>query len=318
MRVLVTGATGFVGSRLIELLDLKKNYTPIAAIRKKEFELNAKVETFVTGNINEITFWGNALDKVDTVIHTAARVHVMNDSSTDPLSEFRKINVDGTLNLAKQAADSGVNRFIFISSIKVNGENTKFNKPFTENDLPSPVDAYGISKLETEIALYKLADKTGMEVVCIRPPLVYGPGVKANFLKMMSLLQHGVPLPLGAIKNKRSLVSLDNLIDLVITCIDHPNASNQTFLAGDGEDLSTTELLQRVSVVMGKSAYLLPVPQVMLEIIFNLFGKNNLKQRLCESLQVDISKAKNLLDWHPPLTIEQGLKKTVQYFNDVH
>jgi len=233
----------------------------------------------------------------------------MNDAVPDPLAEYRKVNVEGTLNLARQAAKAGVSRFVYISSIKVNGEQTASGKPFTPDDEPAPEDSYGVSKLEAETGLHEIASETGMEVVIIRPPLVYGPGVKGNFASMIKLVDKGLPLPLGAIHNKRSLVALDNLVDLITTCIDHPAAANQVFLAGDGQDVSTTELLRGVGRAMGKPARLIPVPAGMLMFGAGLLGKKAVGQRLLGSLQVDISKARNLLGWEPPLSVEEGLRR---------
>jgi len=233
----------------------------------------------------------------------------MNDKDSDPLMEYRRVNVDGTINLARQAAEAGVRRFIFISSIKVNGEQTSFGRPFTAEDIPVPVDAYGISKYEAERGLLKISADTGLEVVIIRPPLVYGPGVKGNFSSMMRVVKKGFPLPLGAIKNKRSLVALDNLVDLIITCINHPAAANQVFLAGDGEDLSTTELLRGVAKAAGVSSRLIPVPASVLMFMASLVGKKEMAQRLLGSLQVDISKACDLLGWTPLLSVEEGLRR---------
>jgi nucleoside-diphosphate-sugar epimerase len=238
----------------------------------------------------------------------------MNESAQDPLVEFRKVNVEGTLNLARQAAAAGVKRFIFISSIKVNGEATLPGKSFSAEDVPVPVDAYGVSKLEAEQGLYELAESTGMEVVIIRPVLVYGPGVKANFLSMMRWLSRGIPLPLGAIHNRRSLVALGNLISLIVLCIDHPRAANQTFLVSDGEDVSTTDLLRKLACALGKPARLLPVPGWLLQGIAALLGRRSLSQRLFGSLQVDISKNQALLGWTPPVGLDQGLRLTAHHF----
>ena len=251
---------------------------------------------------------------VQIVIHAAARVHVMSESSADPLAEFRKVNVDGTLNLARQAVAAGVRRFIFVSSIKVNGEGTEPGKPYKADDAPAPVDPYGISKLEAEHGLLALAAETGMEVVIIRPVLVYGPGVKANFRSMMNWLNKGIPLPLGSIRNKRSLVALDNLVDLIVTCIEHPAAANQVFLVSDGEDLSTTELLRRMGAALGKPARLLPLPGAWLNGAACLLGKGAIAQRLCGSLQVDIEKTRRLLGWTPPVTVDEALRKTARHF----
>jgi UDP-glucose 4-epimerase len=256
--------------------------------------------------------WSRAVNGIDALVHCAARVHVMKDDATDPLEAYREVNVSGTLNLARQAAQAGVRRFIFVSSIKVNGETTQLGQPFTAEDAPSPLDPYGVSKLEAEQGLRDIEAQTGMEVVIVRSPLVYGPGVKANFASMMRWVASGIPLPLGAIHNARSMVALDNLVDLFVTCLKHPAAAGQTFLVSDGEDVSTTELLRRTAQAMGKRAFLLPVPAFVLEWGAALLGKRDVAQRLCGSLQVDINKTRRLLGWTPPLTLEQGLKKALE------
>lgn len=314
--VLVSGANGFVGKPLCTEL-LRQGQSVRTAVRFTN-ALNDKFATVPVGSIDGETSWTDALQGVDVVIHLAARVHVMQDAAVEPLAEFRRVNVDGTLNLARQAAEAGVQRFIFISSVKVNGEGTLLGRPYTAEDQPAPVDPYGISKREAEDALRQLADEAGMDVVIIRPPLVYGPGVKANFYSMMHWLAKGVPLPLAAIHNKRSLVALDNLIDLIVVCINHPAAANQTFLAGDGEDMSTTELLQRMGKALGKPAKLFPMPISVLKAGAILLGKRDMAQRLCGSLQVDISKARDLLGWQPPLSVDDALKKAAVDFYKNH
>ncbi len=310
--ILVSGANGFVGKPLCRALFEQRQIVRTATHRPNtQVENN---ETVAVGDINDQTDWTKALQDIKVIVHLAARVHVMNDPANDALAEFRKVNVAGTLNLARQAVKAGVKRFIFISSVKVNGEATVFGHPFTAEDKPNPLDPYGISKREAEDALRQLAHDTGLEVVIIRPPLMYGPGVKANFLNMMSFLDKNIPLPLGAINNQRSLLAVDNLIDLIITCIHHPAAANQTFLASDGEDLSTTDLLKRTATALNKKAWLIKIPGRLLNGCLTLIGKQAVSQRLCSSLQVDISKTCELLDWHPPVTIDEALHKTALYY----
>lgn len=310
--VFLTGATGFVGGAVLRRL-VADNFSVTAALRADSQVVVGQVRT-VTFESLETASWEKELRGIDVLVHCAARVHVMNDAETDPLAAFRKVNVQGTLNLALQAAESGVRRFVFVSSIKVNGEGTDSGKPYTAQDLPMPGDPYGVSKLEAEEGLRELAARTGMEVVIIRPVLVYGPGVKANFLNMMRWLDKGVPLPFGAIHNARSLVALDNLVDLIVTTISHPAAANQTFLVSDGEDLSTTQLLHRMAAALGKPARLLPVPSWMLSTAANMLGKRSLSQRLCGSLQVDIGKTRSLLQWTPPMPVDEALKVTAAHY----
>ena len=287
-KVLVTGASGFVGTALCDRL--RANGIAFL-VGKRSIELLPEMA-------------------IDIVVHLAARVHVMHETVSDSLSAYREVNTQGTLNLARQAAAAGVRRFVFVSTVKVNGEGRL--GVYSESDAPDPTDPYAISKWEAELGLRDIAANSGMEVVIVRPPLVYGPGVKANFLNMMRWLNRGVPLPLGAIHNKRSLVGLGNLVDLLITCLDHPAAANQTFLVSDGEDLSTTELFRRMAAALGKPARLVPVPGWMLTVGASLFGKRELSQRLCGSLQVDISKTRNFLGWSPPVSVDVGLRATAR------
>ena len=312
IKILLTGGTGFIGKALVQELAIQGKYQPVLAVRQppKYSLLNTEIIN-LEGNILDADL-SSALVGIYHVIHLASRVHLMKDDVADPLEEFRKINVIGTLKLAKQAALSGVKRFIFVSSIKVNGENTQFEKPFKADDLPAPTDPYGISKYEAEEELKKIADETGMEVVIIRPTLVYGPGVRANFLNMIRWVNSGIPLPLGSINNKRTLVGLDNLVDLILICIDHSGAGNQIILAGDGEDISTTELLKKVGKALGKPTRLIPVPPFLLKTGAWLVGKPGIAQRLCGNLQVDISKTLNLLGWKPPVPLDEGIRKTVE------
>ena len=311
--VLITGSTGFVGAALVKQLASLMTCQVRALVRSKGVVFAESVTPVYVGS-DYLTSGNVPLSGVDVLIHCAARVHVMSDASSDPLSEYRKINVDGTLNLAKQAAQSGVKRFIFISSIKVNGEETQVGTPFTAEDIPAPSDPYGVSKMEAEQQLMSLGKEIGMEIVVIRPVLVYGPGVKANFRSMMNWLNKGWPLPLGAIRNQRSFVALENLIDLIITCIEHPGAANQVFLASDGYDMSTTQLLKQLGEALGRPARLIPVPVSILVRAASLLGRRSAAQRLCGSLQVDIRKSRDLLGWSPPSTVENALRKTASNF----
>lgn len=314
LKLLVTGANGFVGSALLFRLSLDAQHQVKAALRRGVSNIPEGVTPVQVGDLGPETDWQLAVSGVNAIVHIAARVHVMSESVADSLAEFRQVNVEGTLNLARQVAAARVRRFIFISSIKVNGEETSLGRPYTADDESAPVDPYGISKRETEDGLRQLAAETGMEVVIIRPPLVYGPGVKANFRNMMRWLCRGIPLPLGAIHNRRSLVALDNLVDFICVCLSHPAAANQTFLVSDGEDMSITDLLRRMARALHVPARLVPVPQGLLEWGARMLGREDLSQRLCASLQVDISKARTLLGWQPPVTVETALRRTAEYF----
>ena len=309
MKVFVTGANGFVGCATATRLQALPGLTVVRAVRRARAAPDPLAPCVSVGDLDGRTDWSMALMGVDTVVHTAARVHVMQEAAADPLTEFRRVNVQGTLNLARQAAQAGVRRLVFISSIKVNGEVTLPRHPFTAHDRPGPADAYGISKHEAEEGLRDIALETGMEVTIIRPPLVYGPGVKANFAALMRAVQCGWPLPLGAVHNRRSLVGLDNLVDLIATCLVHPNAANQTFLVSDGQDLSTPELVQGLARAAEVSAHLWPVPVWVLQAGAALLGRKNAVQRLCANLQVDISHTQTLLHWTPPVDVDTGLRR---------
>lgn len=310
-RVLITGVAGFVGRALAAQMQ-SHGYAVRGAVRTP-MPPDTPFEAIQVGAIDSHTDWSEALRGVDIVIHLAARTHMIGEHDGGSLADYRPVNVEGTQQLAEAAISAGVRRLVFLSSVKVNGERT-FERPFTADDAPSPENAYGITKLEAENVLQDLSSMAPLEVVIIRPPLVYGPSVRGNFLSMMRWVHRGIPLPLGAIHNKRSLVGLDNLVDLIATCADHPAAANQVFLAGDGEDLSTTELLQRVGVALGRPARLIPVPAPMLKVGAALVGKQMIAQRLLGSLQVDISKTRQLLGWTPSMSVEEGLGRTAGAF----
>lgn len=314
MTILVTGANGFIGQAVVkELAHQGRSVRACVRTRNINFTTLNNISVSEVGDLNDKTNWDAAIAGVKTVVHTAARVHVMNENTADPLSAFRKVNVLGTLHLARKAALNGVKRFVFISSIKVNGEFTFEGNPFRADDSPKPLDPYAISKHEAELGLLQIASETGMEVVIVRPPLVYGPGVKANFSAMIRYLDMGVPLPLGAVtKNRRSLIALGNFVNFLITCIFHPAAANQIFLVSDGEDLSTTELLLRIGAAMNKKIFLVPVPPKLLQFGANLLGKCDMAQRLLGNLQLDIDKSRQLLGWSPVLSVDEGLRQTVQ------
>jgi nucleoside-diphosphate-sugar epimerase len=309
--LMVSGASGFIGREFCAEL-IRRKYSVKTIVRDESKIKDLSYLNFKVADIGSETNWIAALQDIDVVVHLAARVHVMNDKALDPLESFRKVNTAGTFNLARQAAAAGVKRFVFVSTIKVNGEVTMPGRPFRADDVPVPLDPYAVSKLEAEQSLRELEAQTGMEVVVVRPPLVYGPGVKANFAAVMRWLARGFPLPLGAIHNARSMVALDNLVDLLVICLNHPAAAGQTFLVSDGEDVSTTELMRRIANAMGKKALLLPVPASVLELGATMMGKRDVAQRLCGSLQVDFEKTRRMLGWNPPLTLDQGLKKAVE------
>lgn len=316
MRVLITGVSGFVGGALAcRLLD-EGSYRVRGTARRVLSNALAGLELRQSPELEPEADWSELLQDVEVVVHAAARVHMMNDQAADPLSEFRRANTEGTLRIARQAVEAGVRRFVFISSIKVNGEESPADRPYSADDVVAPVDPYGVSKHEAEQALLALARETGLEVVIIRPVLVYGPGVKANFQSMMRWLDRRLPLPLGAIHNSRSLVSLDNLVDLIVTCLQHSAAAGQVFLVSDGSPLSTTQLLCRMGLALGKPARLLPIPAVWLQLIARLLGRPAIAQRLCGSLCVDIEKTRRLLGWEPPVTVDEAMSRTARYFRE--
>ncbi|APZ98011.1 hypothetical protein BWQ93_05575 [Sphingopyxis sp. QXT-31] len=299
---LVTGANGFVGAEIVGQLRAQG-----AAVRLAVRSSTGAADEVVVGGIGAETDWSAALVGIDRVMHCAARVHQMDDRAADPLAAFRAVNRDGTATLAQQAAEAGVKRLIFLSSIKVNGETTKDRAPFTAEDAPDPRDPYGISKWEAEQALHAIAAKTGLEVAIIRPPLVYGPGVRANFARMVSWVARGHPLPFGLCGNQRSLVSVTNLASLAIEASKHPEAAGATLLASDGETVSVRDLLSRIGVAFGRPARLLPVPPALLRLTGSLTGQRAAIDRLCDPLVIDGEPARRLLGWHPPVTMAETL-----------
>ena len=309
MRVLVTGANGLVGKALCA--NLVQSGIPFRAAVRSPISVLTGLDNFVTGAIDGSTDWQGALTDVTVVIHLAARVHVLNDTAENPLEEYRRINVQGTLNLAENAVTAGISRFVYLSTAKVNGESTHKGQAFSESDEPNPLDPYAVSKHEAEQGLRKIADQTGMDVVIIRPPLVYGPGVKANFAALLRAVQKGWPLPLGVIHNQRSLVALDNLVDFIMTCAIHPKAANQTFMVSDGHDISTTELVHGLAHAAGVLTHLLPVPIWILQWVGRFLGKGDTVGRLCNNLQINSAKARDLLGWVPPVSVHEGLQRAV-------
>jgi nucleoside-diphosphate-sugar epimerase len=313
-KILITGSTGFVGRALFKNLNSKKNFLVHLSTRTNQEKLFQGAKTFNIAEIDFNTNWKDALDGIDCIVHCAARAHMTEKKQTDSLNSYRRINVDGTKNLAKQAAAIGIKRFIFLSSIKVNGEETIASKSFKYNDISQPEDAYGISKWEAEQALLEISKQTGLEVVIIRPPLVYGEGVKGNFLRLLDIVYKQMPLPFAKINNLRSFIGLDNLVDLIICCIDHPKAAGKTFLVSDGEDLSTPDLIIKLSKFMDKSPRLFQVPQLIIQLMGRLLGKSLEIKRLLGSLRVDNSYTCEILEWSPVLSLDESLEKTVRWY----
>ena len=311
MLILLTGASGFVGKAILKIA--QHRLIKIRPVYRSMDLAKGHPEAVVVSGLNSATDWSQALQGVDVVVHAAARAHVMREVALDPLAEYRRVNVEGTVRLARQAAVAGVSRFVFISSIKVNGETTTPGHPITAYDTPAPEDIYGKSKAEAEAQLKQVAQETGMEVTIIRPPLIYGLGVKGNFASLISWMRRGLPLPLGAVThNYRSLAGLDNLVDLIFVCTSHPKAANQTFLVSDGEDLSTVELLRKISTASGQPNRLIWVPLLLIYLIAGLVGKKVIAQRLLGSLQVDINKTCELLDWKPSVSVDEGLRRALE------
>lgn len=307
-RILITGANGFIGRAVTEKLAANKGHVICAAVRKSTIKFQNAVKLFENLDLSREANWSDALKTVEIVIHCAARVHILSEKSQNPLKDFREINVDGTLNLAKQAAASGVKRFIFISSIGVNGEKTSHN-PFSAYDDPQPHSPYTQSKMEAEIGLMKISQTSNMSVVIIRPPLVYDLNAPGNFKSLLRVARKPIPLPLSAVKNKRSFIFLDNLIDIIICCVTHPNAINQIFLVSDDEDLSTTQLIQKIRKSFKVPSLLFPLPVWCLKLISQFLRRPKFTEQLFGSLQVDIQKTKSNLGWKPPFSVDQAMLK---------
>jgi nucleoside-diphosphate-sugar epimerase len=316
MRFLITGANGFLGKPLCAEL-IRRGQSVRAAVRQPS-QLQDGIEAVIVGNIDGDTDWLNALRGVDVVIHLAARVHVMCETVADPLAEFRRVNTAGTEHLARCAAASGVKRLVYASSIKVNGEETRDGQKFSWIDVLAPQDPYGISKWEAEQALRRVADETGLEVVIVRPPLVYGPGVKGNFAQMLDVVAKRIPLPLASIRSRRDLIYVGNLADALITCATHPAAVGQTYLVCDGEDISTPDLLRQLAFGMGITPRLFPCPPALLKLAGKLIGKSQQLERLLGSLRIDGDKMSTDLNWVPPYSLRQGLRATAEWHRTKH
>jgi len=311
MKLLVTGASGFIGRALCARLAAAEDVELTGTVRSSNYAV-APDGSVATRELGPDTAWQDLLDSVDAVVHTAARVHVMH--GPDSQAEYRRVNVDGTLNLARQAANCGVQRFVFLSSVKANGDNTQQGHAFCAEDQPAPVDAYGRSKYEAEMELLRLTKGHDMEVVTIRPPLVYGPGVKANFLALMRWVHKGYPLPFARVDNQRSLIALDNLVDLIRICCIHPKAANETFMAADEEDISTAELITRIGIALHRPARLLAVPRSLLLALATIGGKRDQAKKLLGNLQVDTRKTRELLGWRPAISMNQALEATARHY----
>jgi UDP-4-keto-D-QuiNAc 4-reductase len=311
-RILVTGANGFVGRQLCRSLS-QKGFLVTAAVRQTAIAPAEEVRYISMGDIGPNTDWTEALRGVHLVVHLAGRAHIRRDSSANPMAEYERVNTSGTIRLAQMAGAANVRRFLFLSSVKVNGEETH-DQPFAETDRPAPLDFYAVSKWQAEEGLLRLHRQGELSVVIIRPPLVYGPGVKANFLQLIRLVDCGFPLPLGKIQNKRSLVGLRNLAEFILVCLQNPSAAGEIFLVSDQEDLSTADLVQRIGGFLGRTTYLLPIPYQFLSIIARITGKEDALKKLCHSLQVNVEKSHKVLHWRPPFSVNEELEQTIKWY----
>ena len=313
-KVLITGCNGFVGWHLCRrMLD---EGILVRGVSRTIEKSNGPFEQVCVGDIGPYTDWNDAMSGVDTIVHLAALTHVMDDIASDLESAFVKVNSYGTETLAKAAINRGVSRLVFISSVKVNGDGTskKNSIAYTEIDSPLPNDAYALSKWKAECVLNKIASETGFEIVILRPPLVYGPKVKANFLRLLKVVERGIPLPLASVKNQRSLIYLDNLVDAIVTCIKHPKASGQTYFVSDGDDVSTPDLIRRIGSALGRPARLFPFPPLMLKMVGITTGKSATIDTLLRSLTINCSKIRRELDWKAPFSMDQGLRETAKWY----
>jgi len=318
MKVLITGSNGFIGQHLVSNLRNEKGISLVLSSRKYVESLSGLADQFIFPSIDSSTDWKKVLVGVDTVVHLAGIAH---DTKLNPKNsdiKYIESNIKTTSNLARQAVKAGVNRFIYLSSIKVNGEETSINKPFVADDIPDPQDIYAKSKLNAEIALKKISEISDLKLVIIRPVLVYGPGVKGNFLNLMKWIKRGIPLPFALINNKRDLVSINNLINFITICLKHPSAVDQVFLISDNISLSTKSLVKKLARFQKKKILLLPFPKILLSLVFNLIGRKELSQKLLGSLEVNTQKNINLLGWRPSQDMDEVLKETVEFFTKYH
>ena len=314
--MLITGASGFIGRVLCKVMQVRGDEV-IAAVRKKSALLDCSYSQVEVGEIHETTDWSSVLTEVDIVIHLAARVHVMRDAADNPLDEFRRVNTAGTEHLARSAVAWGVKRMVYVSTIKVNGEESTSGRIYTEQDIPAPIEPYAISKWEAEQTLQHIAQNTDLEIVIVRPTLAYGPGVKGNFARMMRVVAQGIPLPFASVRNQRDLIYVGNLVDALATCATHPAATGQTYLLSDGEPVSTPELIGRLAQALGVTPHVFPFSPRLFLLGGKLTGRTEQVNRLLGSFQVDSGKIRTHLNWTPPYTLQQGLQATAEWYRKI-